>query len=345
MKKYALWLILLANLSGLMTVQSQNPDPLSVHAAFIPGTDQIAIADDTSLQRFDLNFQHQGTIPIVVSKGFNPDIHYLNWGRTGDYFVVASIGSGDPTAVPGDTEVLEIRRFADNQVMAAFYNLSFQGYAPLIDWSMDDTYVAIGSSPNIGLGTVKIVRPEDGVIVNGMVIPRPNSLFALRWNPVALELTLAITVENRTLVLRCDALKSFDECRDVGPVDMDVRGLAFSPDGTQFAFIPYLTDTVGIFDLYTGQVVKTLTGHADFIQNFAWGEHGIVTTSVDKTLRIWNPETAETVSVAKLDDYPAAVILSPDGSLILLPYSRVPTELRDATTGEILAQLDREVSP
>jgi predicted outer membrane repeat protein len=331
----ALCIVILYSSISLLTAQTS----LSVHAAFISGQNQLAIADQRNLQIFDMNFQLQKTIPIVTSTAPNAAVTYLSWGRTGDYFIVAHTGSSDPEITSTDVEVLQIRRFSDNQILAEFSGLSYQSKVALVAWSINDGYVAIGSETRVGDDLIKIVTPQDGDTVNEIIIPQGQSLYALRWNPVTLELAAAISEGDDDFIWFCEPTEQLSQCSKEGPFNLNELGMQFSPDGTQLAFLPPLTNTIAILDLNTMGIVRTLVGHSGFIQQLSWSTGGIATTATDKTLRVWNPANGQAVSVTNIDGYVSTLEWSQDGTRIMVLKGPETPELRDGQTGAILAEM------
>jgi len=62
--------------------------------------------------------------------------------------------------------------------------------------------------------------------------------------------------------------------------------LDFSPDGLSF-IVGLGDDTASIFDVVTGQKLRTLSGHQGYVLAVAWSHEMIATGSADKTVRLW----------------------------------------------------------
>jgi WD40 repeat protein len=83
-----------------------------------------------------------------------------------------------------------------------------------------------------------------------------------------------------------------------------VRGLAFSPDGAVLAAaggVPGQGGELTLWNTATWVSTKKLQGHADCIYGLGWRPDGkqIVTTSYDKTVRIWDVEKGQPVTDLK----------------------------------------------
>jgi WD40 repeat protein len=75
------------------------------------------------------------------------------------------------------------------------------------------------------------------------------------------------------------------------PVLGDAKAATFSPDGKQFLVISH--GDVQLWDSRNGEVLGTLKGHQNAISSAAFNRDGtrVVTTSVDRTIRIWDVAT------------------------------------------------------
>jgi len=72
-------------------------------------------------------------------------------------------------------------------------------------------------------------------------------------------------------------------------------GLAWSPDGSRIV----TGDTNGnltIWDLITGEIIRTLTGHTKRINAVAWNINDqIASSSIDGTVRVWDAATGREI--------------------------------------------------
>jgi WD40 repeat protein len=131
------------------------------------------------------------------------------------------------------------------------------------------------------------------------------------------------------------------------------RCIAFSPDGKKVAVGHYTTAvnyptsaaTVRIWDVTTGKLERSGTGHTGAITSLAWSRDGkwIASSSFDKTVRIWDAKTLKehkrlTVSTTGCD----GVAFTPDARRIVTTGWGSDTSVRvwDVATGKQLRRFD-----
>lgn len=134
-----------------------------------------------------------------------------------------------------------------------------------------------------------------------------------------------------------------------------VDAVAFSPDGRYLAGGWF---AIAIWDLQTGQVRKVLKGHDNSVKAITFSKDGrfLASGSVDKTARIWNVETGETIKTLQTETpitlkLPSrtlnlkwkmpvtSVAFSPDGKTLAMGMGR-SVHLWDVLTGNILKTLE-----
>ncbi len=114
--------------------------------------------------------------------------------------------------------------------------------------------------------------------------------------------------------------------------------IAFNPDGSLLAGNVGETD-VFIWDVNTGQLIKTLKGHAAFLEGimFSPDSKNLLTASFDNSVIVWDVATGTVLRQFK--DHSASAfkaIYSPDGKLIVSGSADRTLIIWDAETGEIL---------
>jgi WD40 repeat protein len=104
-----------------------------------------------------------------------------------------------------------------------------------------------------------------------------------------------------------------------------VHSVAFSPDGTTLASGSF-DETVKLWDVASGRVLKTLTGHSCWVNSVAFSPDGTILASAsgsffnagwDKTIKLWNIASGR--ELITLEGHYSAinsVVFSPDGNTL-----------------------------
>ena len=98
-------------------------------------------------------------------------------------------------------------------------------------------------------------------------------------------------------------------------IEGGVNSVAFSPDGKTLAS-GSRDATIKIWNVATGQEIRTLKGHSDWVHSVAFTPDGktLASGSSDKTIKIWNVATGEEIRTLKAhSDRIFSVALSQDG--------------------------------
>lgn len=103
-------------------------------------------------------------------------------------------------------------------------------------------------------------------------------------------------------------------------------------------------NAIYIWDIETGQFVRSWTAHTDFVLSASYSPDGtkIVTASQDKTAKIWDAHTGKLLF--SLDGHTESVSLasySPDNSRIVTASRDDTTKVWDANTGKLLFSLTK----
>jgi WD40 repeat protein/tetratricopeptide (TPR) repeat protein len=117
-----------------------------------------------------------------------------------------------------------------------------------------------------------------------------------------------------------------------------VIDVAFSPDGRRIVSAG-AEGTVKVWEAATGDVLKTFSGHGDFVESVAFSPDGgrIVSSSKDGTIRIWDTVIDRERVVLNPKDGGGRATFSPDGTRIL--SKRGGLRIWDIATGTRLVTL------
>ena len=118
-----------------------------------------------------------------------------------------------------------------------------------------------------------------------------------------------------------------------------VSSIAFSPDGTQLASGSFDTTTIRLWNVMTGEHIRTLEGHIGRINSIAFSPDGtqLASGSFDTTIRLWNVMTGEHIRTFEgHTSNIGSIAFSPDGTQLASGSSDTTIRLWDVMTGENL---------
>jgi WD40 repeat protein len=140
--------------------------------------------------------------------------------------------------------------------------------------------------------------------------------------------------------------------------------IAFSTDGKQLAYattpgrvidglewvkgVVRKESTIKILDVESGKELKTLRGHEGTVNGISFSPGGkwIASASSDKTVRIWDTKTGETVRTMKFAAAVMKVAWSPDGTWLVVGGigGKKNISIRDTATGDEILAIESSVS-
>jgi WD40 repeat protein len=119
------------------------------------------------------------------------------------------------------------------------------------------------------------------------------------------------------------------------------ESVAFSPDGRRLASGSW-NNTIKLWDVATGQGVRTLRGHTDWVLSVAFSPDGrlLASASGDHTVKLWDVETGQEVRTLRGHNGGVqSVAFSPDGRLLASGSRDSTVILWDVETGQTVRTL------
>jgi WD40 repeat protein/DNA-binding SARP family transcriptional activator len=129
---------------------------------------------------------------------------------------------------------------------------------------------------------------------------------------------------------------ALDYPRRILSTDGQVYAVAFSPDGRYAITGSNDPPVAQLWDLQTGQSLRTFSGHTKPLTSVSMSPDGkyLLTSSWDNTARLWDVQTGQEVrQFAGHTDQLKAAVFSPDGQWVLTASHDQTARLWDAQTG------------
>ncbi|KIK44104.1 hypothetical protein CY34DRAFT_35311, partial [Suillus luteus UH-Slu-Lm8-n1] len=127
--------------------------------------------------------------------------------------------------------------------------------------------------------------------------------------------------------------------------DYGVETIALSPDGKKVASGSF-NGAVKLWNINTGKVIKTWTGHSKEVRAVSWSPDGgrVVSGSYDGTFRVWNVESGKTIlGPIEVGEDVRAICYSPDAKMIATTGGMV--RIWGADSGESLKSFEVHSAP
>ena len=192
-----------------------------------------------------------------------------------------------------------------------------EGWTQTVAWSPDGEVLATASTA----GSVTIRDRTGGVLASLEEAPG-TSVWAAQFSP---DGRLLATAVKHTRGSRYDRslhhVSIWDWANETVAMTIQAssNGLSFDPSGTLLVTSDVDNAVAEIWDLATGERLRTLAGHAGTVGDAVWDtdpqRNWIATASSDATVRLWNASTGVTELVLRGHPGPVwRVRFSPDGS-------------------------------
>jgi WD40 repeat protein len=301
----------------LVDFLAENTDPPAYHVAWQPGGDILAVSGrdlrlytDSLEEIIRLENDYRDVIAIAWHPGgkiiaevnnevriwdvesrqvvasFTPHPYTccISWSPDGTR--IATAGSDDTVKV-WDVQTLELVYVLEGQ--------TDQIYA--VAWSPSSEMVAVTSHSSNE--TVRIWDAATGNLL--YAIPTSISAYSLSWSQSSTLLAVAgISPEIQIWDLINQQLQVTLHPPD-GRAGI-ITALDWSPDNTRFAVAR--SSLLQIWDVATGQLLSTLSGHSGSIDAVVWNQDGskLASTATDGTLRMWDVATGTLLHMVEADD-------------------------------------------
>ena len=256
----------------------------------------------------------QGSIRILSTTG--KIVRTLQNGPANSVVALAWNPDGTKLASGGSDPSIKIWDIASGNILRTLKGHTF--YVNSISWSPDGTKL-VTTDRNDSPTSVRVWNPDTGQLLYAFTAGEAP---IAAWNPNSKQ--FAIGQLQRIEIW--DAA-SGQSVKKIATPEYSFS-IAWSPDGTKIASGDSYANTdsvIRIWDVNTGQLLQTLTGHTNVILSVAWSPNGtkIASSSHDHTVRIWDAVIGKSLSTIQTTDSVFQVAWSPYGGR--LAYGEVAT--------------------
>ncbi|MEH2040951.1 nSTAND1 domain-containing NTPase, partial [Nostoc sp.] len=126
-----------------------------------------------------------------------------------------------------------------------------------------------------------------------------------------------------------------------------VNSVAYSPNGQQLASAS-ADNTIKIWDVSRGQLLKTLTGHSSLVNSIAYSPNGqhLASASADNTIKIWDVSSGQLLKTLTNHSSPVnSIAYSPNGKQLASASADKTIKIWDVSSGQLLKTLTNHSSP
>jgi WD40 repeat protein len=168
------------------------------------------------------------------------------------------------------------------------------------------------------------------------------------YSPHPLEIVASLrssTILQRVLIGHSDSPDVISSDKTLSPFGLNeytktVTSVAFSPDEQTLASGSW-DKTIKLWDLRTGRLIRTLTGHSNWVWSVAISPNGqtLVSSSSDGTIKLWNLRTGQLIrTLTEIKDGASSFAISADGQTVATAREKT-IKLWNLRTGELLGTL------
>jgi WD40 repeat protein len=263
--------------------QNEPPSP-DIRLYWSPDSTQATVVLQNDIRLYDALLTEFTSLPLGFPED-SFDILAVSWSPIGSRLSVEVKTTFDRYIQIWDTQPIQlVSQLHENAITRS------------TRWSPEGQQYAVVVNSN----SIRIYNANTASLVSEFV---PLSLATIQnfaWNPVRNEIVVGIGTSLYfwniiTNTQRGELNNAFNS-----------SSIAFSPDGNTLATVavtggnPYTN--LAIWDVDTLQLDQTLIGHTDSIYRLAWANNErIATVSFDRTIRVWDVPTGQTIRVIPVD--------------------------------------------
>jgi WD40 repeat protein len=301
-------------------------------------------ADAVIASAAQLNFPRQvfnGHTDAIANMAFSPDGKYIVTSSEDQTVRLWDVRTGqqirefnDPNifyateniriAISADSRYVLTIRYADvEQLWASIWNIETgervnyffdANRNAAAAFSQDGTQLYLGSVK----GVFRILDIETGELMFRSFIPSNDILQISSDGTYA----IALSANDRRVLQVWDttaasAVVSQELSYSAGVLS-NPQNVAISPDN-QRALIGYVDGTILLWDLSSGKVIQTFTGHSSEVRSVKFSPDGeyVISGGLDQTARLWSVQSGDELLLIASSKVVNTVAFSPDGESIL----------------------------